>query len=238
MENNNYVAITYTTNGYTDFTHNLLSSIEKNNVDINIKVFSLDKKATKYFESKGIESVEFNSKYIESQDEMFFQNSDNFGYLMMAKFEIIYQELLKNNYVLYIDGDIVIKKDIIKYLFAVKRNYDIIFQDDKRPSKPNLINLCAGFMFIKSNKKTLKFFNPDNLNAKKISSYKTHDQTYINKNKSRFNYGVLSLDMFPNGAHYYKNYEYLNPSIIHFNYVIGEEKINTIKKHNEWYLDN
>ncbi len=90
MENNNYVAITYTTNGYTDFTHNLLSSIEKNNVDINIKVFSLDKKATKYFESEGIELVEFNSKYIESQDEMFFQNSDNFGYLMMAKFEISY----------------------------------------------------------------------------------------------------------------------------------------------------
>tara|TARA_B100000575_G_scaffold12699_1_gene9185 strand:- start:3198 stop:3914 length:717 start_codon:yes stop_codon:yes gene_type:complete len=238
MENNNYVAITYTTNGYIDFTHNLLSSIEKNNIDINIKVFSLDKKATKYFESKGIESVEFKSKYVESQDEMFFQNSDNFGYLMMAKFEIIYKELLKNDYVLYIDGDIVIKKDIIKYLFAVKRNYDIIFQDDKRPSKPNLINLCAGFMFIKSNKKTLKFFNPDNLNIEKITSYKTHDQTHINKNKSKFNYGVLSLDMFPNGAHYYKNYENLNPSIIHFNYVIGEEKINTIKKHNEWYLNN
>ena len=26
---------------------------------------------------------------------MFFQNSDNFGYLMIAKFEIIYKELLK-----------------------------------------------------------------------------------------------------------------------------------------------
>ena len=151
---------------------------------------------------------------------MFFQN-DNSYYLMIAKLTI-YKELLKNDYVLYIDGDIVIKKDIIKYLFSVKRNYDIIFQNDKRPSKPNLINLCAGFMFIKSNKKNLKFFNPDNLNVKKIAGYKTHDQTHINKNKSRFNYGVLSLDMFPNGAHYYKNYNNLDPSIIHFNYVIGE----------------
>ena len=208
MEKNNYVAVTYTTNGYVDFTHNLLSSVEKNNIDLKIKVFSLDKKASIYFESNGIETTEHNSKYIESQEDMFFQNSDNFGYLMIAKFEIIYKELLKNDYVLYIDGDIVIKKDIIKYLFSVKRNYDIIFQNDKRPSKPNLINLCAGFMFIKSNK------------------------------KSRFNYGVLSLDMFPNGAHYYKNYNNLDPSIIHFNYVIGDEKIDTIKKHNEWYLDN
>ena len=188
MEKNNYVAVTYTTNGYVDFTHNLLSSVEKNNIDLKIKVFSLDKKASIYFESNGIETTEHNSKYIESQEDMFFQNSDNFGYLMIAKFEIIYKELLKNDYVLYIDGDIVIKKDIIKYLFSVKRNYDIIFQNDKRPSKPNLINLCAGFMFIKSNKKTLKFFNPDNLNVKKIAGYKTHDQTHINKNKSRFNF--------------------------------------------------
>ncbi|MAR64477.1 MAG: hypothetical protein CMB83_00900 [Flammeovirgaceae bacterium] len=238
MEKNNYVAITYTTNGYVDFTHNLLSSIEKNNIDMKIQVFSLDKKASDYFKRNGIETIDFKSKYIESQDDMFFQNSDNFGYLMMAKFEIIYKELLENDYVLYIDGDVVIKKDIMRYLFAVRRNYDIIFQDDKRPSKPNQINLCAGFMFIKSNKKTLKFFNPENLNPKKIASYKTHDQTHINKNKNKFNYGVLSLDMFPNGAHYYENYKSLNPSIVHFNYVIGKEKINTIKKYNEWYLDN
>ena len=54
MEKNNYVAVTYTTNGYVDFTHNLLSSVEKNNIDLKIKVFSLDKKASIYFESNGI----------------------------------------------------------------------------------------------------------------------------------------------------------------------------------------
>jgi len=238
MENNNYAAITYTTNGYVDFTHNLISSIKKNKIDIKLKIFTLDKQSKDYFNEKGIDTLEFTSKYIETQDKMFFQNSDNFGYLMMAKFEIIYQQLLSNDYVLYIDGDIVIKKDIMQYLFSIKKNHDIIFQNDKRPSKPNLINLCAGFMFIKSNKKTLNFFNPDNLNVKKITGYKTHDQTHINKSKSKFNYGVLSLDTFPNGAHFYNNFESLDPSIIHFNYVIGEEKINTIKKYGEWYIDN
>ena len=36
------------------------------------------------------------------------------------------------------------------------------------------------------------------------SRYKTHDQTYINKNKNKFNYAMLPLDDFPNGAHYYQ----------------------------------
>ena len=35
---------------------------------------------------------------------------------------------------------------------------DILFQNDKNPDKPKEI-LCAGFMFIKSNEKTLKYFN-------------------------------------------------------------------------------
>ena len=39
MEKNNYVAVTYTTNGYVDFTHNLLSSVEKNNIDFRKNFF-------------------------------------------------------------------------------------------------------------------------------------------------------------------------------------------------------
>ena len=35
------------------------------------------------------------------------------------------------------------------------KNLDILFQNDKNPKKPNQENLCAGFMFIKSNKKTI-----------------------------------------------------------------------------------
>ena len=121
MKKNNYTAITYTTNGYVDFTHNLVSSIKKNEIDMKLKIFTLDKKAQDYFREKNIESFEFTSNYIGSQDEMFFQNSENFGYLMMAKFEIIYDQLQSNEYVLYIDGDIVIKKDIMNYLFSVKK---------------------------------------------------------------------------------------------------------------------
>ena len=93
------------------------ASIKKNEIDMKLKIFTLDKKAQDYFREKNIESFEFTSNYIGSQDEMFFQNSENFGYLMMAKFEIIYDQLQSNEYVLYIDGDIVINEPFIKELY-------------------------------------------------------------------------------------------------------------------------
>ena len=45
----------------------------------------------------------------------------------------------------------------MNYLLSKSKNKDIVFQNDKRPSKPNLINMCAGFMFIKSSKKRKNF---------------------------------------------------------------------------------
>ena len=114
MEKNNYVAITYTTNGYVNFTHNLLCSIEKNNIDIEIKVYALDKKASGYFKTNGIETIDFKSKYIESQDDMFFQNSDNFGYLMMYSswfssevfFDVISDLIVNYGLLKSINGDV------------------------------------------------------------------------------------------------------------------------------------
>ena len=47
---------------------------------------------------------------------------------------------------------------------------------------------------------------------------------------------MLPLSDFPNGAHYYKNNENLDPYLIHFNYVIGEKKQQVMKDYDEWYL--
>ena len=62
------------------------------------------------------------------------------------------------------------------------------------------------------------------------------DQTYINKNKDKFEYSLLPLNSFPNGAHYYQYFNDIDPYIIHFNYVIGEKKKQLMKEHGEWYI--
>ena len=235
----NIGAITFTSDGYIDLTKNLCASIIKNNVDLNLNIYCLDSKSYETDFGEKSNNINFydnkNFKHLE-KNEIMRQDSEFFGDLMFKKFELIYQSLLVYDYVIYIDGDIVIKKDFLKNIFYNFSYKDIAFQNDKRPSKPNEINLCAGFMLIRSNKKMKKFFNPTNIPIKKFKKFKTHDQTYINKNKIKFNYNILPLDQFPNGPKFYSNFEIINPLMVHFNYVRGDEKIKLMKKYNEWYI--
>jgi len=228
-------AVTFSSKGYIPITQNLFESIKQNKVDLEIELYALDEETFNFFDNKYDKVAVTKEIFFSAENSLFNYFDDKFGEIMLKKFHIIYSALKKSEYVLYLDGDIVVKKNIVNYLQNFIGNSDIVFQNDKRPSKPNQINLCAGFMFIKSNKKTLKFFDPKKMPIKKIVGYKTHDQTHINKSKAKFNYKVLPLDLFPNGPHYYNNK--LDPAIIHFNYLVGENKIQEIKKYQEWYVE-
>ena len=229
-----FPSITFTNIGYVDYTKNLIESININKVNLDLRVFCIDEKSIKKLENKATIET-FDNKYLDTGDFVDWKDK-NFGLMMLYKFEMIHRYLNNNEFVLYLDGDIVIKKDIEEYLIKSIKNKDIIFQDDTNPRYPNKQTLCAGFMFIRSNKKTIKFFNPNNLNIEKISNYAFHDQTYINKNKNKFNYGVLPLKVFSSGAYFYNNFNNYEPSMIHFNYVVGDEKKELMQKYNEWYV--
>jgi hypothetical protein len=232
--------ITFTSDGYTDLTKNLSTSIKQNNVDLKLNIFCLDSKSFSTNFGKNTNKVNFFDNKNQFQhlknNEMMRQDSEFFGDLMFKKFELIYESLQSFEFVIYIDSDIVVKKNFIEQIFYDFQYKDIAFQNDKRPSKPNEINLCAGFMLIRSNKKMNKFFDPLNIPIEKFKKFKTHDQTYINKSKSKFNYNILPLETFPNGPKYYEDYMSIDPSIVHFNYVRGEEKIELMKKYSEWYI--
>ena len=47
---------------------------------------------------------------------------------MIVKFEIIYQELLKQDNIVYLDGDITIKKNISEYLYNFSKESDMFFK--------------------------------------------------------------------------------------------------------------
>ncbi len=234
MSHKNITFFTFTNDGYTHYTQNLLESINKNNIDINLKIYTLDENSFTFFKNKHENVVLFEKNNF--SNSLLKQSDKEFGNLMTVKFEIIHQELLKENPIVYIDGDITIKKNISEYLYNFSKESDIIFQNDLRPSKPDLINVCAGFMYIKPNQKTRDFFKTDKKLQRKFNRYKTHDQTYINKNKNKFKYKMLPLEDFPNGAHYYKHNKDLDPYLIHFNYVIGEKKQELMVKYGEWYI--
>ena len=59
---------------------------------------------------------------------------------------------------------------------------------------------------------------------------------FPSKQKNEFEYFILPLNKFPNGPHFYSYHEILDPYIVHFNYIQGEEKIAKMKKLNHWYV--
>tara|TARA_B100001057_G_C22829210_1_gene942695 strand:+ start:1283 stop:1987 length:705 start_codon:yes stop_codon:yes gene_type:complete len=232
LMDNSLSLITLSNKGYLKYTKNLLASIQKNKLNIDLNIYVMDVYSFNYF--KKINQNVFLIDGLNSQ-KFLRQDSQEFGTYMLQKLKIIHNSLSNFENVIYLDGDIVIKKNFLQYFETMDDNYDLLIQNDKNPKKPDIEYLCAGFMKIKSSKETLKFFNPDNISTE-IIMRGLHDQQYINENKHKLNYKKLPLDLFPNGAHYYLNHKELDPYIIHFNYIIGSKKKKLMKKHNEWYL--
>lgn len=232
---NKLKAITFTNYGYIGYTKNLLNSIKSNSINLDTVVYTTDEKTKKAISSFNFEVIKINSNVKVSNKYFKWKAGKNeFGVLMIKKFESIFHALNNNELVLYIDGDIVIKQEIENYLLENIKNNDFLFQLDYNPKVVEQEEACAGFMLIKSNSRTKEFFNPKNINLEYISSLPSHDQTYINLNKNKFNYEFLPLSEFPNGSYFY-NFE-CTPKIIHFNYVIGRKKKYLMKRFNEWYI--
>ncbi len=79
--------ITFTNAGYVDYTENLLASNKSNNANADIKVYALDESSFNYF-SKIHDNVELFEK-VDFANNYFSQADENFGNLMLVKFELI-----------------------------------------------------------------------------------------------------------------------------------------------------
>ena len=148
------------------------------------------------------------------------------------KFEIIYNNLLNNEYVCITDGDIVYENNqLFDYLLSNIEDNDLLIQSEGIYN----IDLCSGFMFIKSNEHTISLFNPEN-----VQMYRNQegwdDQVYINSIKYKFKFKKLPLQLFPTGQYYYEFNKNIQPYLIHFNFVVGHEKKNTMIHYNKWYV--
>ena len=234
-ETTKYVSLT--NKGYIDYTHNLLSSIKENQIDIDLTIYSLDKDSYNYFSKKNISTklIDTDASKIDfSKFEL--QNSSEFYKIVYFKFYCINDLLQTNNYVHFLDGDIVIKKDFSNEILKYGENIELLAQSNKSPHDSNDEEINSGFMLFNSTKKIKKYINPKRFSLKKFSKFKFHDQTYINNIKNRIDYKLLNLDDFPNGAHFKKYKDSIDPFIIHYNYILGHEKKNEMIKDNNWYL--
>ena len=228
--------MTLTNNGYIDYTLNCLKSLEQIDFsEYKLHCYVLGEDAHNILQSYGYESILLKSDNIDDTKFNKFRKG-NWHNITKRKFEIIYNGLLENEFVCFTDGDIVFQnKNFINYCLDYIQDNELIIQND------NLLNscignLCSGFMFIKSNKKTIELFNPKNV--EKYVKPGWDDQLYINSIKFILKFRMFPLELFPNGNYYYKNYEKLKPMMIHFNWIVGHEKKKKMIEHNKWYMEN
>ena len=221
--------ITLTNDGYIGYTLNCLKSLEKSKLVDKLDSYAIGKNAYYTLLQNG-----YRAHLIDDKDTEFSQfRKGNWHNITKKKFNIIHENLKKYKYVCFTDGDIVYKdKRFLSYCMNLIDDYDILIQNDTLDDNDHS-NLCSGFMFIKSNRNTIKLFDPEI--ATKQAKEGWGDQMYINSIKKKLNYKILPLELFPNGQYYY-DHPKCKPYLIHFNWIVGHEKKNKMIKHKMWYI--
>jgi hypothetical protein len=225
--------ITLTNTGYINYTLNCLKSLENINFVLPLKCYCIGKDGYNILKNKN-----YNCSLIDEEENSNYQifRQGNWSNITFNKFKIIYENLLKYKYVCITDGDIVFENaNFMDYLTQEILDKDMLIQNDWVDDNDDRV-LCSGFMFIKSNEKTLDFFNPINMEIYKNTPL-WDDQIYVNNNKNKLNYTRLPLNLFPNGNYYYHYPSLLQPYLIHFNWVIGHEKRQKMVFHKKWFLN-
>jgi len=223
--------ITLTNKGYLPYTTNCLASLKKISI-YNLKCYAIGEYAYKQLLKNKIDAT-----YIQDETNTNFQSyrQGNWADIILYKFQIIHDNLKNNDFVCFTDGDIVFKEALfLDYCKNEIGEADLLIQNDTQDDTSRQ-NLCSGFMFIRSNKTTLKYFDPAYVKANSIIAKGWGDQVYINQNKEKFNYKVLPLALFPNGKYYLENHISLAPYLIHFNWLIGHKKSAQIVRLKECY---
>lgn len=236
VEDGKTLLFTLTNAGYIDYTINMLKSLERLDIDKYMFVFCLDKISQEYFTANG-----YKTHLIDSNMPTFASfKDDNFTKICFIKLYIITQILKLNLNAFYTDGDIFFVKNPLDYIMQIKDiNGDMWIQNDTIFDN-NFRNVCAGFMYVRSNYKTIKYFDldiPDFSKRYKECIGENNDQTYLNKYIiENLTVHLFPLNKFPNGNYFYNFSHNIAETIImvHFNWLIGHEKKEKMKKYNMW----
>jgi hypothetical protein len=238
IENGKTIFFTITNVGYIDYTINMLKSLNNFNIDKKLLIVCLDSNSNTYFKENGYYTYLINLELKEFT---------SFGEDIFSKFcyikILVIQKILEMNYnVFYTDGDIYYCKNPIDEINLIKDiNGDMWIQNDTI-FENNFDNVCAGFMYIRTNSKTKQYFNINTPNC--ILQYNecaknNNDQTYLNKYVIPYlNVHLFPLNKFPNGNYFYNFENKIKDSIVmvHFNWVVGHEKKERMKKYNMWLV--
>jgi hypothetical protein len=232
---------TMTSNGYKYLTYNLWLSLKKADVKQKLLILCVDKESYSFFRSMNVPSQFYKPlKPVLAGTQPSQFGSDTFMSYNFMKLEICEDIRVKCSnakYVIYMDGDIVVFNDFIEYIKEEfeKKECRFLFQCDDLYDSPNRTQCCTGFFAYK--REDLER-SPFLVNDLKLWREIREDQPWVNKHIRIYNipYDYLERELFPNGV-YIKDERWKrdNPYILHFNHIVGNAKISTMKRLKMWY---
>ena len=230
---------TMTSNGYKYLTYNLYLSLQKVNPKIKLMIVCVDKESQIFFRTMNISSIFYKStKPVPPGTQPSQFGSDTFMNYNRMKLEIMEDMRLKTdvNYIIYLDGDIVVFKDFIPYIkeqFTLKET-TFLFQCDDLYGSPNKTQCCTGFFAFK---RTHLEKSPFVLYDKGLWLTIREDQPWVNKHIRMYNipFEFLDRSLFPNGVCVNEGrWKLGDPYILHFNHMVGNAKISMMKRLGLW----
>jgi len=232
-----------TSNGYKYLTYNLYLSFKKANLNHKLLIYCVDKESHMFFQTMNVSSIFYKpQKAVAPGTQPSQFGSDTFMSYNKMKLEIAETIRLKSDesikYIIYMDGDIVVFRDFIQYIkdeFVKNENISFLFQCDDLYDSPNRTQCCTGFFAFK---RTPLEKSPFVIYDSNLWKEIREDQPWVNKHIRMYNipYDYLERSLFPNGV-YIKDERWKvgNPYLLHFNHLVGNAKIATMKRLGTWY---
>ena len=224
--------ITLTNTGYIPYTLNCLESLKRIGCDILPHCYFVGKEGYEILKKKGYEST-----LIDDEQHSNFKKfkRGNWSSITLKKIDIIYENLLKHDFVCITDGDIVYEeKNFMKDLLERIGGNEMLIQSEGLEDG-DVSEVCTGFILIKSTDNMKDIFNPTHIENYK-GNIDWNDQSYINGKLDKIKYKKLPLELYPNGRYYKKNKDTIKPNMIHFNWIIGHDKRDKMIEYGKWYV--
>ena len=230
----------FLTAGLNKEAENSIASLSNQKLHDKLVVSALDNEAFDHINGLGIRVVKRDTNLKKIADFRTKEYND----ILLNKLDIILEHLkIDRKIVVYSDTDVVFLDDLFDDIERFKNSdYDMMIQNDV-PSFDEFdkSNLCAGFMFLKPNKKVIEIIKKS---QKKALERYMNDQQCLNevlKNDDSIKYDVLDLRDFPNGKRYFDHvnsvFKEYTPKIVHNNWLFKTaDKVVRFKKHNLWFI--
>ena len=228
----NRIVWTMTTNAYKYYTLNLIASFP-----LKLCVICCDE-SYGFFRREGIPCVYYDA-CIKGQTSIACFGTENFAKWNRVKLDILqwfYQnsEALGIRESLYLDGDIVVRRDPWPTLEKEFHTCPLLFQCDCVGGEDHegCGNICSGVIAERyGTPHTIYEFDPEQW----ISS-KKQDQPYI-QGRLHVPYKTLKRSLFGNG-HWQMSERWRNDDwiLLHYNYRVGNTKKSAMKKYKHWFI--